>query len=313
MSASVTMGSTKQAAISCGPMERLPAEIKLQLFIHCTSFEMVINLQLVSRSFSGVYKVSSRTIIKQTMEQLAVSKGSLKLAAMAVEASKVNPLDKSAITALLHQYFEKGVVSDSFYDKRNIAPLSAILSAASSLVALQTGFRSTLFTEEDNQRLLQGLLRVEIAKNLFHGKEQDGSIIFKARFPKLEKKYWLSYSAGGLGGLRASRDILSRALCRAVRNTQKCPHQEFCTCSEYFRDEFRRDIWLGFSQSVGLKTLNTWVLCLHAVVDMPFNQFLRENRSHFDLTNYYNQLMGAEETPKPIVEIATLARKSATE
>ncbi|KAI0593723.1 hypothetical protein F4775DRAFT_596969 [Biscogniauxia sp. FL1348] len=280
----------------------LPAEILLQLFTHFTDHDDVTCLRMTSRVFDAVYRGSSQAIVKGTMVRLAGSEDTLRLAFMAIQSSQVDSSDDLAVRAFIDQYVENGEVPKSFVIKDNLTPLGAVLEAAKSIASLKMAC---------TQRAIQSLLRVEIAKNLFHDRLPDGRFNFFAPFPELERRFWQSHSESDIEDLLLSQDMLSSALRRAVNDAYDCPSDQYCRCREFTRTDVQLRVWIGMSQAAGLVPLATWAM-YETGIRVPFNPYTRENRSHYVLLEYLHQFIAQpdwdelpdEDLPKSIVENA---------
>ncbi|KAI1494717.1 hypothetical protein F5X96DRAFT_502468 [Biscogniauxia mediterranea] len=303
MPATTKMSSTNNVGKAFSPIERLPSEVKMLIFTHFTDLEDVTCLRVTSRSFDAAWRLYPGSIVRGTMQQLAGSAETLRLVAMAVESSRVSSSDKSAVESIMGQYIDQGEIPESFFTQSNFSAVGAITGAGSNLVSLYVGHR-------DN-RMLRSLLRIEIAKNLFHDTRPDMYINFDTLYPELEEKYWRSYSAKYLGDLSRSQEILSYGLGQAIRTAGECPEDQYsqCECAQFPKDEDRLKVWLGHSQQAGLVSLGTWALS-DRIPQLPFNPYHRENRSHHGLTGYSFRAFANDEFPETIIEIATKVTQS---
>ncbi|KAI1631667.1 hypothetical protein F4809DRAFT_646159 [Biscogniauxia mediterranea] len=297
--------STKKARKPSFPLARLPAEIVLQVFTHFTDHDDVICLRMASRFFDTVYRNSPQTILKGTMDQLAGSADTLRLAAMAIESSQVDSRNESAVGAFLDRYIENGDVPTSFFVKGNLTPLGAMMAATKNIASLKMN---------NTQRAIQSLLRVEIAKNLFHDRLPNLKVNFIAPFPALEKRFWQSHSERDIEDLLLSRDMLSSALREALNSAYDCPSGQYCRCRDMPLSPVELKMWIGMSQAVGLVPLAIWAK-YSTVIDIPFNPYTRDNQSHRALVDYQIQFLGHpdsddEEFPDSIIEIALEAVRS---
>ncbi|KAI1386804.1 uncharacterized protein F4822DRAFT_445040 [Hypoxylon trugodes] len=178
--------------------ERSPIEIITQIFKVLEDPNDIHSLLLTSKTLYNVYSCNKHHIARSHIFRL-LDPDDYKLAVMAIESRKVDPLDQNSLTEFFNNYVHHDEWDIELFRMGTVHHLPELITAASRLEHYGTNFRAGDSVIHDSPtekaRKFRAYYMHEIGTNLFHRfPDPNRPPLIEAPYNEWVVKFWANFS-----------------------------------------------------------------------------------------------------------------------